>query len=56
MLERGKHHGTESMETIAGGAFEENSGKSNTSTVRGESSALFVVQRPDAAAYIAVAS
>ncbi|MDP9329054.1 MAG: hypothetical protein M3P11_00150 [Actinomycetota bacterium] len=30
--------------------FEENNGTTNTSTVRGESSGLFVVQRPDAAA------
>jgi hypothetical protein len=30
--------------------FEENSGQTNSSTVRGESSGLFVVQRPDAAA------
>jgi hypothetical protein len=33
--------------------FEENSGTTNTSTVRGESSGLFLVQRPDAAATLA---
>jgi hypothetical protein len=31
-------------------AFEENSGQTNTSTVRAESNGLFLVQRPDAAA------
>jgi hypothetical protein len=32
--------------------FEENAGSTNSSTVRAESNGLFVVQRPDAAAYI----
>lgn len=33
--------------------FEENSGTTNTSTVRAESNGLFLVQRPSAAAFIA---
>jgi hypothetical protein len=38
------------------GAFEENAGQTNTSTVRLEAHALFVVQRPDAIAEIPVFS
>ncbi|MEX0985352.1 MAG: hypothetical protein WD096_09940 [Actinomycetota bacterium] len=37
-------------------AFEENNGQTNTSTVRVESEGLFLVQRPDAAAYLAESS
>jgi hypothetical protein len=37
-------------------AFEENAGQTNSSTVRGESSGLFVVQREDAAATLASGS
>jgi hypothetical protein len=36
--------------------FEEANGTTNSSTVRGESAALFLVQRPDAAATLAGAS
>jgi hypothetical protein len=36
--------------------FEENAGSTNSSTVRAESNGLFVVQRPDAAGYIAAGS
>ncbi|MGZ5128594.1 MAG: hypothetical protein ACXWYI_02650 [Actinomycetota bacterium] len=38
------------------GTFEENAGQTNTSTVRGESNGVFVVQRLDAAASILLAS
>lgn len=37
-------------------AFEENAGATNSSTVRCESEGLFLVQRPDAAAYLAESS
>lgn len=37
-------------------SFEEEAGATNSSTVRGESNGLFVVQRADAAAYLAVGS
>jgi hypothetical protein len=37
-------------------SFEEEAGATNSSTVRGESNGLFVVQRPTAAAYLAVGS
>jgi hypothetical protein len=37
-------------------AFEENAGATNTSTVRCESEGLFLVQREDAAAYLAESS
>jgi hypothetical protein len=48
--------GTLFLGPFAFAAFEENAGSTNTSTVRAESSGLFVVQRPDAAASLSGAS
>ncbi|MGZ5343048.1 MAG: hypothetical protein ACXWZU_12455 [Actinomycetota bacterium] len=48
--------GTLFLSPFSFGTFEENAGQTNTSTVRGESNGVFVVQRLDAAASILLAS
>lgn len=45
--------GTLFLGPLAFGVFEEEAGSTNTSTIRLESSGLFVVGRPDAAATLA---